>query len=142
MLVRCLYASRSKGPIRGATQDSILETARRKNPAHGITGILCVCHNGNIFIQVLEGGRDQVGDLLTSIMRDDRHEHIRILSYGEIGERKFYSWTMGQVDMAKINPGLLLKYHERAVLDPFSATGEATMALLDELVASGSILSR
>jgi len=142
MLVRCLYASRSKGPIRGAIQDSILETSRRNNPAHGITGILCVCHTGNIFIQVLEGGRDQVGDLLTAIMRDERHEHVRILTYAEIGERKFYSWTMGQVDMAKINPGLLLKYHERAVLDPFSATGEATMALLDELVASGSIISR
>ena len=60
----------------------------------------------------------------------------------EIRERKFSNWTMGHVDLSRINPGLLLKYHEKAVLNPFACSGDATMALLDELVASASIISR
>jgi hypothetical protein len=67
---------------------------------------------------------------------------VRILQFEEIGERKFCSWTMGQVDLKKINPGLLLKYHEKPVMNPFACSGHATMALLDELVATASIIGR
>jgi hypothetical protein len=49
---------------------------------------------------------------------------------------------MGQVQIAKINPALLLKYFKRAELNPFDCSGKATMALLGELVATASILSR
>jgi hypothetical protein len=62
--------------------------------------------------------------------------------FEEIRERKFCNWTMGHVDLSKINPGLLLKYHERAVLNPFVASGYATMALLDELVENAAISTR
>ena len=44
--------------------------------------------------------------------------------------------------IAKINPALLLKYFKRAELNPFDCSGKATMALLGELVATASILSR
>ena len=60
----------------------------------------------------------------------------------EIRERKFCNWTMGHVDLSKVNPGLLLKYGERPVLDPFASSGAATMALLDELVATAAISTR
>jgi hypothetical protein len=49
---------------------------------------------------------------------------------------------MGHVDLSKVNPGLLLKYHERAVLNPFASSGSATMALLDELVATAAVNTR
>ncbi len=49
---------------------------------------------------------------------------------------------MGQVDLKKINPSLLLKYHETAELDPFTCSGSATMALLDELVSAAAILGK
>jgi hypothetical protein len=48
---------------------------------------------------------------------------------------------MGQVNIEKINPSLLLKFSEKAELNPFSCSGRATMALLDELVATASIVS-
>ena len=140
MIVRCLYASRAAAPLVPATIDAILEKSRRKNPASGITGILCF--TGDIFIQVLEGGRDEVCELFNAIVRDQRHSNVRILSYEEIRERKFGGWTMGHVDLSKINPGLLLKYHEKPVLNPFACSGHATMALLDELVATASIIGR
>lgn len=140
MMVRCVYASRSAAPLDASTIEDILEKSRSKNPALGITGILC--YSGDVFIQVLEGGRDEVCELYNSIARDNRHQNVRILVFEEIGERKFCNWTMGHVDLNRVNPGLLLKYHERAVLNPFSCSGKATMALLDELVASAAISTR
>jgi Sensors of blue-light using FAD len=140
MIVRCLYASRAAAPLKPAVIEGILEQSRSQNPPRGITGILC--YSGDVFIQVLEGGRDEVCELFNAIVRDPRHTHVRLLAYDEIRERKFSNWTMGHVDLSRINPGLLLKYHEKAVLNPFACSGDATMALLDELVASASIISR
>jgi hypothetical protein len=140
MLVQCLYASRAVAPVGPAILEAILTTSRAHNPANGITGLLCV--TGDVFIQVLEGGRDEVCELFNIIVRDPRHDNVRLLAYEEIRQRKFGTWTMGHVDLAKINPGLLLKYHEKATLDPFTCSGRATIALLDELIATASITSR
>jgi hypothetical protein len=140
MLVRLLYASRAAAPLSASVVDAILEESRRNNPALGITGILC--YSGNQFIQVLEGGRDEVCDLYNAIVRDGRHERVRLLLYEEIAERRFGGWTMGQVDIAKVNPSLLLKYAEKAELDPFSRSGRASMALLEELIATGAVVMR
>jgi hypothetical protein len=139
MLVRCLYASRCATPQTPGLLDEILGQSRRNNRIRGITGLLCV--TPEIFVQVIEGGRDDVSALLCAIVRDDRHRDIRLLSYEEIGERQFGNWTMGQVDIASVNPALLLKYAARPSLDPFSASGRATMALLLELAATGAIVS-
>lgn len=140
MLVRCLYASRAHVPPDQAVIDSILEQSRRNNPARGITGLLC--HADDIFVQVLEGGRDPVSDLITTIARDPRHHGMRLLAYEEIGQRRFGHWTMGQVNIAKVNAALLLKYGERPTLDPFAAPGSATMALLHDLVDTAQIATR
>jgi len=140
MLVRCLYASRAAAGTSAAILDDILVQSRRNNPANGITGMLCV--SNNVFIQVLEGGRDEVCDLYHAIVRDTRHEQVRLLAYEEITERRFGGWTMGQVNLAKVNPGQLLKYFKRAELDPFDASGSATLSLLSELVASASLIGR
>jgi len=137
MMVRCVYASRAATALTSAMVEDILERSRVNNPANGITGILC--YSGDVFIQVLEGGRDEVCELYNSIARDGRHSNVRLLMFEEIGERKFSNWTMGHVDLSKINPGLLLKYHEKAVLNPFVTSGKATMALLDELVATAAV---
>jgi hypothetical protein len=140
MLVRCLYASRVAAPMPAAALDQILEQSHRNNPRRGITGLLCSA-NG-VFVQVLEGGRDEVCDLYNAIVRDDRHSQVRMLVYEEIAERRFGNWSMGQVDVKAVNPSLLLKYSKTADIDPFAVTGQATMALLTELAAAGSITRR
>lgn len=140
MLVRCLYASRAAQPLTAPVLDEILEQSRRNNPDLGVTGLLCVAEN--TFIQVLEGGRDQVCDLYNAIVRDSRHEQVRLLVYEEIAQRAFASWTMGQVNVARTNPALLLKYFTRARLDPFESSGKSTLAFLTELVATTGITPR
>ena len=96
----------------------------------------------DLFIQVLEGGRDEVCDLYNTIVRDPRHEQVRMLIYEEIGERRFGNWTMGQVSISRINPSLLLKYFKRVELNPFDCSGKATLSLLAELVDTAAILNR
>ncbi|MFZ4551157.1 MAG: BLUF domain-containing protein [Aquabacterium sp.] len=140
MLVRLLYASRSADVMTPDVIDAILATSRKTNPALGITGLLC--HSGDIFMQVLEGGRDTVNALYRRICADARHKDVILLKYDEITERHFAGWTMGQVNLERVNPSILLKYSERAVLDPYAVSGDAAMALLDELLATASIISR
>ncbi len=68
MLVRCLYASRLSEPLPASHLDQILEQSRRNNPRRGITGLLCF--TVDLFVQVIEGGRDEVSELFGTIVRD------------------------------------------------------------------------
>jgi Sensors of blue-light using FAD len=140
MLVRLLYASRSKGPLSPELIDELLASSRRNNPALGITGLLC--HSGDIFMQVLEGGREAVNKLYTRISSDTRHNDVTLLHYEEITERRFAGWTMGQVNLTRVNPSILLKYSERPVLDPYSVSGKVSIALLQELIDTACIATR
>ncbi|MDE2401511.1 MAG: BLUF domain-containing protein [Burkholderiales bacterium] len=140
MLVRLLYASRATQPLGPDAIDAILARSRKDNPALGVTGLLC--HSGDIFMQVLEGGRAVVNELYTRIASDPRHSNVILLNYEEITERRFASWTMGQVNLCKVNPSILLKYSERPVLDPYVLPGKVSLALLEELIATASIVGR
>lgn len=140
MLVRLLYASRAAEALTPEIVDSILAASRKGNPALGITGLLC--YSGDIFMQVLEGGRDAVSQLYNTISHDSRHRDVVLLDYEEITERRFAGWTMGQVNLARVNPSILLKYSERPVLDPYAVSGKVSIALLEELIATASIVSR
>ena len=140
MLVRLLYASRASEAMTQATIDSILQQSREHNPAAGITGILCF--GGDVYIQVLEGGRSAVNALYNRIVADSRHREVMLLHYEEVGERRFAAWTMGQVNLAKVNPSTLLRYLEKPVLDPFAVSGRASLALLEELIATAAIVGR
>jgi hypothetical protein len=140
MLVRCLYASRAAAPITDPLVSAILDQARRNNPRHGVTGLLC--YSGDVFIQVLEGGRDGVCDLFNAIVRDERHSGVRMLLFEEVTARRFGDWTMGRADIGKASASVLLKYSEMPKLDPFIGSGAATMALVNELLESGAISSR
>ncbi|TAK43205.1 MAG: BLUF domain-containing protein [Betaproteobacteria bacterium] len=140
MLVRLLYASRSAKPVEHDVVESILAQSRRHNPELGVTGILC--QSGELFMQVLEGGRAAVNQLYNQIVRDARHRDVVILHYEEITERHFSAWTMGQVNLAKVNRSTLLKYSETAELDPFAISGKVALALLDELIATAQIIGR
>jgi hypothetical protein len=140
MLVRLMYASRAPAPPSAEIIESILGQARTRNPSLGITGILCF--SNEIYLQVLEGGRRSVNDLYHAIARDPRHHEITMLQYHEISERAFAGWTMGQVNLSRVNPSLMLKYSERPALDPFAVSGRASMALLEELMATAQIIGR
>ncbi len=139
MLVRLLYASRAVDSSPDAI-DTILAKSRQYNPTCGITGILC--YGGGIFLQAIEGGRMAVSELYGHIQRDPRHKDVVLLHYEEILERRFGGWTMGQVNVTRINQSILLKYAEKPELDPYAVSGKVSLALLEELMATASIIGR
>ena len=142
MLVRLMYASRAAESVNADALAAILKRSKENNPKVGVTGVLCFCTNANIFLQVLEGGRLAVSGLYNRIAQDPRHRDVALLSYEEIGERSFSGWSMGQVSMSRLNPSLLLKYSESAVLDPYAVPGKASLALFNELVATASVVGQ
>ena len=139
MLVRLLYASRAIDTSPAAI-DAILSQSRQYNPSSGITGILC--YGGGIFLQAIEGGRTAISELYGHIQRDTRHKDVELLQYEEISERRFAGWTMGAVNISKINASILLKYAEKPELNPYSVSGKVSLALLEELMATACIIGR
>jgi len=137
MLVRLLYASRAVDTSPDAIE-AILLQSRQHNPECGITGVLC--YGVGIFLQAIEGGRTAVSELYGHIQKDPRHKDVMLLHYEEITERRFGGWTMGQVNMSKINTSILLKYAEKPELNPYSVSGKVSLALLEELMATACII--
>jgi hypothetical protein len=140
MLVRLLYVSRALDPKANEETDSILDSSRQHNIANGITGILC--YGGGIYLQAIEGGRKQVNELYSHIIHDKRHKDVVLLHYEEITERRFGGWTMGKVNLSKLNTSIVLKYSEQPELDPYSVSGAVSLALLEELMLTASIIGR
>ncbi len=135
-----MYASRATTAIDQDGLRAILLKSKANNPTLGVTGVLCFSEG--IFLQVLEGGRSAVNRLYNQIARDPRHSDVELLCFDEIGERRFGGWSMGQVNLSRLNPGLLLKYSERPTLDPYALSGQVSMALFQELMATASIVGQ
>ena len=140
MLVRLLYASRATDDKLCEMVQSIMQQAREHNPQHGITGILC--HSDQVFMQVLEGGREAINTLYGKILRDPRHTEVVLLHYEEISERRYSGWTMGQANLSKINPSIMLKYSALPELNPHRMSGKMSLALIEELMATAAIVGR
>lgn len=139
MLVRLLYASRAASETDIAVIE-ILHQSRRNNPPAGITGVLC--HSDRMYLQVLEGGREQVNRLYNRIMIDARHTDVTLLRYEEISERRYSSWTMGQTNLDKLNAGMLLRYSVLPEFDPYTLGGDSSLALIDELMSAAAVQGR
>jgi len=138
MLVRLMYCSRSAPGVDSEELSLLLRQCRSHNGDAGITGMLC--HSQGLFIQLLEGGRVPVNQLYQRILADARHTDVVLLVYEEISQRRFSGWTMAQVNMARINTAMLLKYSEKPSLDPYSVSGGATMALFEEMLATAAVV--
>ena len=140
MLVRLLYVSRAVSKDSASVIESILNSSRSHNLGNGITGVLC--YGGGVFLQAIEGGRTAVNALYNHIAADERHTDVVLLHYEEIAERRFGGWTMGQVNLSKLNTSIVLKYSEKPEFDPYSVSGRVSLALLEELMATASIIGR
>jgi hypothetical protein len=101
-----VYCSRAAAGVDAAAVDRIIETSRRRNHAHGITGLLVF--GSGIFFQWLEGPRDSVLELMALIRTDPRHQAIVMLNPGEeLGERLFGDWDMELVEAEDVRTVLL-----------------------------------
>jgi hypothetical protein len=92
-LMHCIYSSRAGTDIRDAEVQALLASARLKNAALGITGMLLLIEGS--FFQVLEGGADSVDRTYDIIARDPRHDRVTQIIREPIAQRHFGEWSMG-----------------------------------------------
>ena len=93
LLFNLVYCSQVSDGIGQTEVDAIVATARRFNPALGITGVLVF--GSGVFFQWIEGPKTNVLELVNRIEADSRHKQMTILSSDEeIRERIFPTWDM------------------------------------------------
>ena len=97
MLEQLIYTSRAVKPLTVEELRALLEQARTRNHACGITGMLL--YDYGAFLQVLEGPPMSVNEVFSSILRDSRHTSIQTLEHEAIPTRGFGDWSMGFVDI-------------------------------------------
>lgn len=131
MLIRLIYASTATDGVDLNEFKRILQQAQVNNQRRDLTGMLAF--NSKIFLQALEGARDQVNDLYSKLVRDPRHNTVTMLAYREIGERHWADWSMGFAAPKAENRALFLKYSQQSVFNPYGMNAEAVEKMLMEL---------
>ena len=131
-LFTLLYASRATRPLGDPELVNLLRGARAKNARLDVTGMLL--YTRGRFMQVLEGDRDDVLDLLATIRRDARHEGVVVAHVHDLDARRFADWTMGFVNADRYpdEPGLNRLVHPSAGLaDRPEAAWDLMLSLRD-----------
>ena len=101
-IFRLIYLSRNEitGDKEKLHQEvsKILDVAREKNSASGITGALMF--NSGCFAQVLEGAQDAVEETFERIQCDSRHSDVVLLTFEPTDTRAFDTWSMAYVGIS------------------------------------------
>jgi len=110
---------------------SILEVCSVNNKKAEITGVLC--QGSGIYMQVIEGQRSAINALYSRIISDKRHNQIELLSFEEVGQRRYGQWSMALVQLSIDDPMVQLAHPE---FDPYSASSKDAIRIIDELIKS------
>ena len=109
----------------------ILETARTKNGAIGVTGYLIF--DKAYFLQILEGEREAVTATYNRIKGDRRHAQITLVETREIKMRSFADWNMGAAMRSMDHQEVYLAHGISGDIDPTKLSGPKIMALATDL---------
>lgn len=135
LLYQLVYCSRATPGVDDAAVHGIIRSARRHNPAQGITGLLVF--GSGIFFQWLEGPRDNISALMARLQADSRHADIVTLgSSEEVRERLFPDW-----DMELVSGGHIRDVLQDALDSAQDASSAATLRSLLQQLESGTLSS-
>lgn len=95
MPFQVIYSSQATVPMSVADLEKILVDARAGNERRGVTGVLV--YVDGFFLQILEGPKDTVQGLVSSIARDSRHSSLQVFHEAEIAQPLFSTWRMAFV---------------------------------------------
>ncbi|CAB1369627.1 EAL domain-containing protein [Denitratisoma oestradiolicum] len=95
-----IYVSRATAPMSADDLASLLKQARNCNRAEGITG--CLIHQDGYFMQMLEGRREAIAQLMDRIRTDPRHQDVRLVIEGPAQRRVFQDWGMALRDISLV----------------------------------------
>ena len=86
------YTSLARLDLTAEDLQDIHRAARESNALDGITGLLIF--NGTRFLQIIEGSRQAIDDLVERLRRDPRHSGFEIRDERVIEQRSFPDWSM------------------------------------------------
>jgi hypothetical protein len=91
-IFQTVYVSSASNLIDEPSLERMLSDFRAKNAKLQVTGIL-LYSDGNI-MQVLEGERASIEELMQKISTDSRHKGVIVLLQESIEQRQFADWSM------------------------------------------------
>ena len=101
------YCSMATREMQDADILDLLEVSREKNSRLEVTGLLVYQKRTREFMQILEGEKQVIFDLLETIKADERHRSLKLVYNGEIPERSFKNWSMGFADLESVDKSKL-----------------------------------
>jgi len=104
-MYRLIYKSRANQRIDWNLVNDLIAGSEKSNRDAGITGVLLATETH--FLQVLEGGFNDVNDLFMHIVRDPRHEKIQLIAFHCVETRLFGGWAMHGVGIFNFNRKLI-----------------------------------
>jgi len=133
LLHNIVYCSRAAPGVTDADVQAIIATARRYNPAHGVTGLLV--YGGDIFFQWLEGPKESIVGLMHKIRHDKRHNTVVELAVNEeVRERMFPTW-----DMELVQPDDIREVLQDALRDAKAAVHAKALRELMQMVEEADL---
>ncbi|MGB2246750.1 MAG: BLUF domain-containing protein [Alcanivorax sediminis] len=92
MIYQLVYTSIAYHDMPLEERLDIVKTSARNNQRRNVTGVLL--YRKRRFIQILEGDKSVVEDLVAELRKDQRHGDFRVLASQENDHREFASWNM------------------------------------------------
>ncbi|MEO1201026.1 MAG: BLUF domain-containing protein [Pseudomonadota bacterium] len=135
-LYRISYISRApetRGELRRMFAASLLSQARRNNDERGVTGFLA--YADDYFLQMIEGGRGIISDLIMRIGADDRHRDLHIIR-AEPADSRLFHQKMACFDIVSTKTPLLMRFSVSAQFCPYQLAPNALDELFAELVVT------
>jgi hypothetical protein len=95
MPYRLIYSSEATGDMPRPELEKMLAQSRARNRMRDVTGVLVFVDG--VFLQILEGTRENVAELMEKIGHDPRHRGVKVFHEEDIEKRTFGSWRMAFV---------------------------------------------
>lgn len=95
MTYQMIYSSQASWPMSVSDLEAILVDARTGNEARNVTGALI--YVDGVFLQILEGDRQTLLQLMGSIRADARHSSVKVFHEAEVERPLFDNWRMAYV---------------------------------------------
>ncbi len=97
VLYEIVYQSFAADDFSIAELNELMVLSKVNNLKTQITG--CLLYHNRTFIQVLEGGEQDVKALYQKIKLDNRHSKVELVWQGELDKRGFSGWSMSLMNL-------------------------------------------
>ncbi|MBT8053426.1 MAG: BLUF domain-containing protein [Xanthomonadales bacterium] len=138
-MYRLIYKSKCKGTVDWRLVDQIIGSSEAHNQNDRVTGVLLATKSH--FLQVIEGGFEEINDLFLRIARDPRHEEVQLVGFTCVESRLFGGWAMHGIGIFDFNEdlsaALISKWGEESGGVRFPVQEWQALALINDIRSSG-----